>query len=153
DGIKLAALAGGFKPDVGKSPDGRLWFMGAEGDGINMVDPHRMPFNRLPPPVHIERIIADRTLDDTDAIANGRMPLPALTRDLEIDYTALSLVAPEKMRFRYKLEGQDLEWQDVGTRRQAFYNDLPPRRYRFRVIASNNSGVWNETGASLEFSI
>ena len=76
-----------------------------------------------------------------------------LTRDLEIDYTALSLVAPEKIRFRYKLEGYDGDWQDVGNRRQAFYTNLSPTNYRFRVIACNNSGVWNETGASLNFSI
>ena len=74
-------------------------------------------------------------------------------RDLEIDYTALSLVAPEKVRFRYKLEGHDRDWKDAGNRRQAFYNDLPPRNYRFRVMASNNSGVWNEAGASFDFSI
>ena len=77
--------------------------------------------------------------------------LPPLIRDLQIDYTALSLVAPEKMRFRYKLEGRDRDWQDVGTRRQAFYTDLPRARYRFRVMAANNSGVWNETGATVDF--
>jgi signal transduction histidine kinase len=79
--------------------------------------------------------------------------LPPLIRDLQIDYTALSLVAPEKVRFRYKLEGWDRDWQDVGARRQAFYTNLPPRTYRFHVMASNNSGVWNETGAALDFSI
>jgi hypothetical protein len=72
---------------------------------------------------------------------------------LEIDYTALSLVVPEKVLFRYKLEGFDRDWQDVGNRRQAFYTNLPPRSYRFRVIACNNSGVWNETGDSFDFSI
>ena len=79
--------------------------------------------------------------------------LPPLVRDLEIDYTALSLVAPEKILFRYKLEGLDRDWQDVGNRRQAFYTNLPPRTYRFRVIACNNSGVWNETGRLFDFSI
>jgi signal transduction histidine kinase len=79
--------------------------------------------------------------------------LPPLVRDLEIDYTALSLVAPEKNRFRVKLEGRDRDWKDAGTRRQAFYSDLAPRNYRFRVIAGNNSGVWNEAGASFDFSI
>ena len=64
----------------------------------------------------------------------SRVDLPALTRDLQIDYTALSLVAPEKVRFRYMLEGYDSEWQDAGNRRQAFYTNLPPRNYRFRVI-------------------
>jgi signal transduction histidine kinase len=79
--------------------------------------------------------------------------LPPLIRDLQIDYTALSLVAPEKVLFRYKLEGWDQDWQDVGDRRKAFYNNLPPRTYRFKVIACNNSGVWNEAGAFLDFSI
>jgi len=74
-------------------------------------------------------------------------------RDLTIDYTALSLVAPEKMQFRYRLEGRDRDWEDAGNRRQAFYTDLAPGNYRFRVIASNNSGVWNEEGAALGFSI
>src|SRR5713101_5216538 len=72
---------------------------------------------------------------------------------LEIDYTALSLVAPEKIRFRVKLEGRDPDWKDVGNERKAFYSDLPPRNYRFRVEACNNSGVWNEAGASFDFSI
>jgi signal transduction histidine kinase len=79
--------------------------------------------------------------------------LPALIRDLQIDYTALSFVAPEKVRFKYKLEGYDRDWRDASTRRQAFYNDLPPRSYRFRVIACNNSGVWNEAGSFVDFSV
>ena len=82
-----------------------------------------------------------------------QLRLPPLARDLEIDYTALSLVAPEKIRFRYKLEGYDSDWQDAGNRRQAFYTNLPPRNYRFRVMACNNNGVWNETGTLLDFSI
>jgi signal transduction histidine kinase/ligand-binding sensor domain-containing protein len=147
DGIRNSATAGGFTPHVAKSSDGKLWFHGV--DGISVVDPSHLPFNKLPPPVHIEQITADRKQYDPSA----RLPLPALTRDLEIDYTALSLVAPEKIRFRYKLEGHDRDWQDAGNRRQAFYNDLLPRNYRFRVMASNNSGVWNEAGASFDFSI
>jgi signal transduction histidine kinase len=103
--------------------------------------------------VHVEQIIADRNTYDLASPANRQVSLPAGIRDLQIDYTALSLVAPEKMRFRYKLEGWDHEWQEVGTRRQAFYNNLPPRAYRFRVTASNNNGVWNETGTALDFSI
>jgi signal transduction histidine kinase len=72
---------------------------------------------------------------------------------VQIDYTALSFVAPERMRFRYKLEPLDREWHDVGTRRQAFYTNLPPREYRFRVAAANNSGVWNEAGSFVDFTI
>jgi signal transduction histidine kinase len=99
--------------------------------------------------VHIEHVTADRKTYD----ATGSLQLPPQISDLQIDYTALSLVAPEKNRFKYKLEGHDRDWQDVGNRRQAFYNNLPPRHYKFRVMGSNNNGVWNETGDSLDFSI
>jgi len=151
DGVRSRAFGSGYRPAVAKAADGRLWFvaMGA----LSIIDPHRLPRNNLPPPVHVEQIIADRKTYDGMSAANNQMRLPALIRDLQIDYTALSLVAPEKNRFRIRLEGWDQDWQDVGTRRQAFYNSLPPRNYRFRVIASNNSGVWNETGAALDFSI
>jgi signal transduction histidine kinase len=75
------------------------------------------------------------------------------TKDIEIDYTALSLSIPERVLFRYKLEGHDTEWQEPRTRRQAFYNDLRPGKYKFRVIACNNDGVWNEEGATLDFRV
>ncbi|MEA2961374.1 MAG: hypothetical protein QOI46_1472, partial [Alphaproteobacteria bacterium] len=116
-------------------------------------DPRKLPHNALPPPVHIEQIVADHKPYDALATAAATLQLPPLVRDLQIDYTATSLVAPEKMRFRYKLEDYDRDWRDAGNRRQAFYSDLGPGNYRFRVIASNNSGVWNEKGATLEFSI
>jgi signal transduction histidine kinase len=76
-----------------------------------------------------------------------------MTRDLAIDYTALSLVAPEKVHFKYKLEGQDREWREVVNDREVQYSNLAPGTYRFRVIASNNSGVWNLQGDTLEFSV
>jgi ligand-binding sensor domain-containing protein/signal transduction histidine kinase len=151
DGVRTLASGGHYSPQVAKSPDGRLWFI--PWDGVSVVDPNHLPFNQLPPPVHIEQFIADRKTYDATSDVNGRLRLPPLIRDLQIDYTALSLVAPEKILFRYKLEGHDRDWQDVGNRRQAFYNDLPPGNYRFRVIACNNSGVWNETGTFLDFSI
>ena len=151
DGVRSRAEAGGFSPHVAKATDGRLWFLPL--DGLSVIDPRQIPLNKRPPAVHIEQVTADRTNYDASASVDGHMRLPALIRDLEIDYTALSLVAPEKSRFRIKLDGWDRDWQDVGNRRQAFYNNLPPRSYRFRVIASNNSGVWNETGDTLEFSI
>jgi signal transduction histidine kinase len=119
-------------------------------DGVSVVDPSHLPFNKLPPPVHIEQVIADRKPYET---SGTQMRLPPLVRDLQIDYTALSLVAAEKVLFRYKLEGWDPGWQDAGTRRQAFYSNLPPRNYRFRVMACNNSGVWNEAGTFADFAI
>ena len=151
DGIRVVAVGGHYSPQVAKSSDGRLWF--PTFDGVSVIDPRHLPFNSLPPPVHIEQITADRKTYDVTGDTNGQIRLPALIRDLEIDYTALSLVAPEKVLFRYKLEGHDTDWQDAGTRRQAFYNNLPPRSYRFRVMACNNSGVWNEAGAFLDFAI
>ena len=83
----------------------------------------------------------------------SRFQRSALTCDIEIDYAALSLAVPQKVQFRYELEGHDASWQDVGTRRQAFYTNLSPGNYRFRVVACNNSGVWNEAGTFLDFSI
>jgi signal transduction histidine kinase/ligand-binding sensor domain-containing protein len=153
DGVRSSAPSVGYSPTVTKIADGKLWFLPGDGDGVSIIDPRHLPRNELPPPVHVEQITADRKTYDTSSGLNGHLRLPPLIRDLEIDYTALSLVAPEKNQFRYKLEGQDRDWQGVGARRQAFYNDLPPGNYRFRVVASNNSGVWNEQGAALDFSI
>jgi signal transduction histidine kinase/ligand-binding sensor domain-containing protein len=134
-------------PHVAIGDDGRIWF--AAQDGVGVIESARLPRNEIPPPVHVEQLVADRRAYD----ARIGVRLPPLVRNLQIDYTALSLVAPEKNAFRIMLEGRDTEWQDVGIRRQAFYTDLGPGAYRFRVIASNNSGVWNEAGASLGFSI
>jgi PAS domain S-box-containing protein len=134
-----------FRPVATRSNDGRLWF--ANDTVAQMIDPDGPLRNSIPPPVHIEDVIADRK---TYSPQNG-LHLPALTRDLEIDYTALSFVVPQKVHFQYELEGYDRDWQDPGTRRQAFYSNLPPRNYTFRVKASNNSGLWNEAGASLDF--
>lgn len=127
--------------------DGRLWFV--TSNGVVWVDPSNISTNALPPPVLIQSVRA-----------NGRLPgsltnlvLPPRTTDLQIGYTALSLAVPEKVRFRYRLEGVDNDWQDAGTRREAFYTRLGPGKYHFRVIACNNDGVWNEAGASLSFSI
>jgi signal transduction histidine kinase/ligand-binding sensor domain-containing protein len=151
DGVRSAASLSNYSPHVTRSADGRLWFTAY--DGVTILDPRHLPFNNLPPPVHIEQITADRKSYEVPSDPAVRLELPALIRDVQIDYTALSLVAPEKMQFRYKLEGLEADWQEVGTRRQAFYSGLPPRNYRFRVIASNNSGVWNEAGASLDFTV
>lgn len=148
DGIRLLARPpGAYSPQVSMGADGRLWFTTL--DRVNVIDPRKLWVNTTAPPVHVEHVVADRQRYEP---VSG-LALPALTRDLQIDYTALSLVAPEKNRFRIKLEGWDRDWQDVGTRRQAFYNNLPPGRYVFRVAASNNSGVWNDAGATLAFSL
>ena len=147
DGVPIHLHAGGYAQRMTKSNDGRIWFIAS--DGVSIFDPRHLPFNKLPPPVHIEQVIADgKTYDPVQG-----QRLPALIRDLAIDYTALSLVAPEKVRFRFKLEGQDKDWREVLNDREVQYSNLPPRHYRFRVMAANNSGVWNEVGDSLDFSI
>jgi signal transduction histidine kinase/ligand-binding sensor domain-containing protein len=130
-----------------RTADGRLWF--ANGSMLQMIDPSRLAYNSVPPLVHVEELFADQKR----YAADGLLRLPAMTRDLEIDYTAPAFAVPQKVRFRYRLDGRDVVWQDPGTRRQAFYSDLRPGRYRFQVIASNEDGVWNETGASLDFSV
>jgi ligand-binding sensor domain-containing protein/signal transduction histidine kinase len=154
DGVRILSEATHSSPQVAKTSDGKLWFL--PWDGVSVVDPRHLPYNKLPPPVHVEQIIADRKTywQNLSGDTSSSPPkFPPLVRDLTIDYTALSLVVPEKVRFRYKLEGWDRDWQDAGTRRQAFYTNLAPHKYRFRVMACNNSGVWNEKGTFLDFSI
>ena len=147
EGVKSLSTPGHYHPQVAKTRDGKLWFL--PWDGVSVIDPRHLPINKLPPTVNIEKITADGKIYD---VSNG-LSLPARVRDVAIDYTALSLVAPEKIHFRYKLEGQDPDWREVVNVRQVQYSNLAPRHYTFHVMASNNSGVWNETGASLEFSV
>jgi signal transduction histidine kinase/ligand-binding sensor domain-containing protein len=144
DGVQI-----NFLPFEGaaRTPDGLLWFNNESA--LQIVDPARIATNPLPPPVHIEAVMADRI----GYSPHDGLRLPKLTHDLEIDYTALSFIAPQKMRFRYVLSGVNQDWQDAGVRRQAFYTNLNPGAYTFRVIASNNDGVWNEAGDTLRFNI
>ena len=148
DGVRLSGVSPAhYHPPVAKAADGKLWFL--SGEGVHVVDPMHLPINTIPPPVYIEHVIADRQNYE----ASNGLRLPPLVRDVAMEFTALSLVAPQNVKFRYRLEGHDNEWQEAGNRRQAFYTNLAPGSYRFRVIAANNSGVWNKEGALLEFSI
>ena len=155
DGVATkSVLFGGFSAPVTESLDGKLWF--SVEDGISVVDPRHLSFNKLAPPVHIEEIIADRKTywqNWSRDTSSSNPKLPPLVRDFTIDYTALSLVVPEKVHFRFKLEGQDKDWREVVNQRRVEYSNLAPGNYRFRVTASNNSGVWNEAGAVLDFII
>jgi signal transduction histidine kinase/ligand-binding sensor domain-containing protein len=130
-----------------RSTDGKLWFVNQAN--LQMIDPVHLPVNTLPPPVHVEEVTAN---GQAFAPSND-LHFAALTRDVAIRYTALSFVAPQKVRFRYMLEGQDKTWQEAGTRREAFYTNLAPASYRFRVMACNNDGLWNEAGATWSFQI
>ncbi len=127
--------------------DGRLWF--ATTHGFAIVDPARIIRNTIPPPVLIRSVMAD----DSMLLARDGLTIPPRTRNLRIAYTALSMVDPSRMQFRHRLEGWDDEWHEAGSRREVFYTDLNPGRYTLTVLASNNDGVWNETGASLSFTV
>jgi signal transduction histidine kinase len=133
-------------PTMAEGTDGRLWF--ATSNGIAWTDPKHVVRNALAPPVDVQAVIADGVRYEPSAA----LKLPIRTRNLQISYTALSLSIPERVRFRYQL-GTDQPWQDVGGRRDAYFTDLAPGHYRFRVIASNNDGVWNQTGAAVDFDI
>lgn len=130
-----------------EASDGRIWF--ATDSGLTWIDPARIEKNSLPPPV----VVKSLTTDEKTYQATEILELPKGTENLRINYTALSLSVPERVRFKYLLEGVDSNWRDAGVHREAFFTNLGPGAYRFRVIASNNDGVWNEEGAALEFTI
>ncbi|MPY88398.1 MAG: hypothetical protein GEU99_10775 [Luteitalea sp.] len=135
-----------FAPVV-EGADGVLWFL--TNGGLATVDPRKIVRNTLQPPVLVRTV----TADDKTYSPQGAATLPPLTRTIRIDYTALSLSIPERVRFRYRLEGWETDWHDAGTRRTVFYTDLRPGRYVFRVLACNNDGVWNEAGATFAFTV
>lgn len=146
DGL-LSSSPSGYG-DVGMLlSDGRLMF--ATDQSVAVVDPARLQPNNLPPTVVIERVV----VDDRPVEMNSVTSLAAGTSKLEFRYTGLSLIAPERLLFRYKLEGSDARWVDAGNERVARYTHLGPGTYTFRVLACNSDGVWNETGASLAVTI
>ncbi len=145
DGMKSRECNGGFQPAGWKTADGKLWFPTIKG--VVMIDPADIRFNDQPPPVVVERVI----IDSESISARDNLEIGPGKRRFEFHYTGLSFLAPEKVRFKYKLEGFDRDWIDAGARREATYNSLSPGYYKFRVIASNNDGVWSETGAAFDF--
>ena len=147
DGLTAELRGSLSSPSAVQTTDGRIWF--ATTTGLAWINPRRIVRNTVPPPVLIESVIANGKKYDIST----SLRLPPRTANLQIAYTATSLTIPERVRFRYKLEGQDKEWQDAGTRREAFYTNLDPGSYQFRVIACNNDGVWNETGTVLRFDV
>jgi signal transduction histidine kinase/ligand-binding sensor domain-containing protein len=171
EGLTSQVCSGGFQPGACKGPDGRLWFPTAKG--LAIIDPLNVTTNPVPPPVVIEELLVDGQLVDlrpqalaplgyTNSGTGTHPPLPARQLSLQIPagsqrfelrYTGLSFIAPEKVRFRHRLQGLESAWVDAGTRRLAEYSYLPPGTYTFHVIASNNDGVWNREGASLAFTV
>jgi signal transduction histidine kinase/ligand-binding sensor domain-containing protein len=151
DGLPTLECSTGFEPSGCKTSDGRLWF--PTGKGLVAIDPKDIHFNNHPPPVAIEEVRVDGRAYAPHANAAGPLRIAPGQHRIEIDYTALSFVAPEKVRFKYQLEGLEAGWQDVGVKRSADFTYLPPGNYRFHVIACNNDEVWNNTGAEFAFDL
>ncbi|MBM3848267.1 MAG: histidine kinase, partial [Verrucomicrobia bacterium] len=149
---------GGFHPAGLKTRDGQLWFSTTRG--LVKVDPAKISLNSLPPPVRLQEILADGVVVYMDGEDLRAAPVAATApflklkpgvQRMEFRFSALSLTAPERNRFRYRLEGLEQDWIDAGAQRLVAYPGLPPGRYEFQVRASNNDGVWNETGATVRF--
>ncbi len=147
DGLMNLAVIGGFQPAGFKARDGRLWF--PTQDGIAVIDPRRLPFNPNTPPVIIEECKLDLR---NVPFRSGLRVVPG-QENLEINYTALSFIKSEQIRFRYKLEGHDRDWTEAGQRRTAYYSQLPSGTFTFKVVAANSDGVWNMDGASLTITV
>ena len=134
-------------PSLVQGSDGQLWF--ATASDIASIDPARIARNLLPPPVQIRALRSG----GASYLPLPQVRLPQGSKDVEIAFTALSLSMPERVRFSYMLEGVDAGWQEVQGRREAFYTNLQPGSYRFRVLAANEDGVWNGDGATLQLEI
>ena len=148
DGLRSRETAINSHPSAWRSRDGHLWF--ATPKGLVEVDPAHFPINAVPPPVALERFAVDdvaQPLRGTAFVAQ----IPAGHVHFQFDYAGLSFTAPQKVRYRYMLEGFDRGWTEAGTRRSAYYTAIPPGKYTFRVQAANNDGLWNTEGAALTF--
>jgi signal transduction histidine kinase/streptogramin lyase len=145
DGMKTRAFNVGNQPEAWKTMDGILLFSSMKG--VVMVDPGHLAPGNYVPPVYVESVSINRQT----VPLNSEPRLPLGTGEAEIDYTALSYTDPEKLRFRYMLEGVDTDWVDAGSRRFAYYANLPAGNFRFHVIAGNVDGPWNQQGAAFAF--
>jgi signal transduction histidine kinase/ligand-binding sensor domain-containing protein len=143
DGMLNTECNGGLWPAGIKTADGKMWF--PTQHGIAVLDPEEVPTNKEPPAVLLEALLVDRA----PVPLNGSLVIPAHKENVEIQYTAVTFINSEQTRFKYILEGLDSKWNDVGTRRVAYYPHIPPGKYVFRVLAENSDGVWNEQGQSL----
>ena len=145
DGLTGISCLGSSQPMAGKTPDGRLWF--ATQQGVLSLDFAAFKPNARPPPVFIDELfVNDRQLDITNP-----MMVPPRCNKIEFRFSALSYVAPEKVRLLYKLDGVDSDWAETANQRAAVYSGLRPGKYELHLKACNNDGVWNETGTSLSF--
>ncbi len=143
DGLLSGSTSGTGSPSAARLTDGRI--LTATDHGVAVIEPRAIQANSRPPTVVIESAIAD----DRPLSVEDKVTIPAGTNRLELRYTALSLVAPQRLRFRYQLRGSDPTWVEAGEQRSASYTHLAPGHYTFRVLACNNDGIWNDTGATL----
>ncbi len=144
DGMRKSENNAG-SPSAIKARDGRLWFSTTAGAVV--IDPNNIKTNRVPPPVILEKVL----IDEKNVALGDASVVPAGAKNIEFRYAGLSFIQPAKVKYKYRLEGFDDDWIDAGTRRAAFYTNLPPGEYEFRVIAANSDGVWNEQGAKFKF--
>ena len=147
DGMLSTECNGGRQPASIKDKDGKFWF--PTQDGVVIINSDNESYNTLPPSVVIESATVEREPVD---IRNGLSIEPG-QKNVEINFTGISLIKSEQIKFKYKLEGHDADWIDAGTQRTAHYSYLPPGNYRFFVKAANSDGIWNEEGASLNLQL
>ncbi len=147
DALRVIECKSGVQPGVWRMTDGRVWFSTIRG--LIVLDPAHLQRNVPPPPVVIEKPIVNGHGEDAERIGS----LAPGRKNLEFNYTGLSFLLPNRITFQYILDGYDKSWIDAGTRREAFYTNLPPRKYRFRVTACNVDGVCNEQGSAVEFAL
>jgi signal transduction histidine kinase/ligand-binding sensor domain-containing protein len=151
EGLITPTCSGGFQPGAFRSSDGLLRFPTARG--VACIDPAQVTLNPVPPPVHIEQLIIDgQSAPLADAFSNAPLKIPPGKHRFDLHFTALSFSAPEKVRFKYKLEGLESDWQNAETR-SVQYGYLRPGDYVFRVIACNNDDVWSPEPATLAFTV
>jgi signal transduction histidine kinase/ActR/RegA family two-component response regulator len=147
DGMRTRECNGGFQPAGWRLRDGRLAF--ATMKGLAVVDPAHLARNEVAPHVLVERILADRREISGATLAS----ITPGKGQLEFEYTATSFIEPQKVQFKYILEGFDKDWTDAGTRRTAYYTNIPPGEYRFRVMARNADGAWTRSDQSVSLTL
>ncbi len=148
DGLKSHEFSAVQQYSAYKGKNGKLWF--GTYKGVAVIDPKNIKTNPIPPLTYIERVVVNKEIVDLNSLSTNA-ELPPGIGELEFWYTGLNFVAPEKVKFKYMLEGFDKNWVDAGTRKAAYYTNIPPGNYCFHVIACNGDGVWNELGAGVSF--
>ncbi len=151
DGLPTLECSGGLQPAGCRTRDGRLWFPTSKG--LVAINPNDVKRNQLPPPVVIEEMLVDGQPAARKGADESARRISPGRQQFEFQYTGLSFTAPEKVRFKHRLEGLETKWVEAGPKRAANYSHIPPGNYTFRVLACNNDGVWNESGASLAFTV